>query len=89
MARKRKSVKKIQQEAKEPRANFTKHLDKGFEDPQFPHSRGTMQELGKDFGDEIGLLSSTPSSQGESELGMLVFGVLVAAAFTICFMAFI
>ena len=87
MAKKKKQGKNSQVKKTPGKVDFTKHLDEGLEDPQFPHSRGTTEGFFKDVGDEIGLLSS-PSSQSESDFGLLVFCVLVAAAFLVCFMAF-
>ena len=85
---KRKPVKQIQQAAKTlDKADFTKHLDEGLEDPQFPYQKGTMQDFGKDFGDETALLSS-PSTE-ESSFNFLVFVGFVVAALIISVLAIV
>ncbi len=88
---KRKPVKQIQQEAAVKRkaeyADFTKDLDKGLEDPQYPNQRGTVADVCKHFGDETALLSA-PSTE-ESWQGMLVFCVFVGAALIISVLAIV
>ena len=85
----RKPVKEIQQAAKElGKADFTKHLNEGLEDPQYPHQKGTMEGFFKDVGDEIGLLVSEPPT-GKPEYGMLVLVALVVAAVIISFAAIV
>ena len=79
-AAKRKPVKEIQQAAKTlEKADFTKHLNEGLEDPQFPYQKGTMQDLARDFGDESGILI-TPQPAKEPEWGLLILFAFVGAA---------
>ena len=79
-AAKRKPVKEIQQAAKTlEKADFTKHLNEGLEDPQYPYQKGTIQDLARDFGDETGILI-TPQPAKEPAWGLLLLFVFVGAA---------
>ena len=71
-----------------PRADFTKHLNEGFEDPVHYNQKGTIEDVARmvaaDWGEEAPLLSSAPPGIKEAPpygIITLVMGVLLSIYF--------